>query len=97
MGNMGYGSYKVKRILDLLIALCALVVLLPIIIIVSVLVRIKLGSPIFFTQDRPGLNGKIFKMIKFRTMLDATNKHGNQLPDDQRMTAFGNFFAFLQV
>jgi lipopolysaccharide/colanic/teichoic acid biosynthesis glycosyltransferase len=88
---MGYGSDKVKRILDLLIALCALVALLPIMITVLVLVRIKLGAPIFFTQGRPGLNGKTFKMMKFRSMLDGTDKQGNLLPDDQRMTAFGTF------
>jgi lipopolysaccharide/colanic/teichoic acid biosynthesis glycosyltransferase len=88
---MGYWSDKVKRILDLLIASCALVSLLPILIIVALFVRIKLGSPILFTQDRPGLNGKKFKMMKFRTMLNSSDKHGNQLPDDQRMTAFGAF------
>ncbi|WP_351059646.1 sugar transferase, partial [Psychrobacter sp. TB20-MNA-CIBAN-0197] len=55
------------------------------------LMRIKLGSPIFFTQDRPGLNGKVFKMMKFRSMLDAKDKHGNLLPDNERMTKFGAF------
>jgi lipopolysaccharide/colanic/teichoic acid biosynthesis glycosyltransferase len=88
---MGYWSDKVKRILDLLIALCALCALLPILIVVALFVCIKLGAPILFTQDRPGLNGKKFKMMKFRSMLDATDKHGNQLPDEQRMTAFGAF------
>jgi lipopolysaccharide/colanic/teichoic acid biosynthesis glycosyltransferase len=80
-----------KRLFDLLVALSALIVLLPVIIITAILVRIKLGSPILFTQERPGLNGKSFKMMKFRSMLDATDKHGNQLPDDQRMTSFGGF------
>jgi lipopolysaccharide/colanic/teichoic acid biosynthesis glycosyltransferase len=80
-----------KRIFDLILSITALVLLLPVIIVVSLFVRIRLGAPIFFTQERPGLNGKIFKMIKFRTMLDASDKHGNQLPDEQRMTAFGAF------
>jgi lipopolysaccharide/colanic/teichoic acid biosynthesis glycosyltransferase len=88
---MGYWSDTVKRILDLFIVSFALVALLPILIIVALFVRIKLGSPILFTQDRPGLNGKTFKMMKFRTMLDTSDKYGNQLPDDQRMTAFGSF------
>lgn len=80
-----------KRLFDLLISLFALIALSPVIIITLVLVRVKLGSPILFTQERPGLNGKSFKMMKFRTMLDATDKNGNQLPDDQRMTSFGSF------
>jgi lipopolysaccharide/colanic/teichoic acid biosynthesis glycosyltransferase len=65
--------------------------LLPVIFVVVVLIRLKLGSPIFFTQERPGLDGKPFKILKFRTMLDATDKHGKQLPDEQRMTSFGSF------
>ncbi|MBA6349470.1 sugar transferase [Colwellia sp. BRX8-9] len=80
-----------KRLFDLLVALSALIILLPVIIITAILVRIKLGSPILFTQERPGLNGKSFKMMKFRSMLDATDKCGNQLPDEQRMTSFGSF------
>ncbi|MBE0376688.1 sugar transferase [Pseudoalteromonas prydzensis] len=80
-----------KRIFDFLVALCALFTLLPIIIVIAVLVRFKLGSPILFTQDRPGLHGKVFKMMKFRTMLDAKDKQGNLLPDDERMTPFGTF------
>ncbi|BFL84865.1 sugar transferase [Shewanella baltica] len=80
-----------KRLFDFFVALCALFTLLPVIIVVAVLIRFKLGSPILFTQDRPGLNGQIFKMMKFRTMLDAKDKHGNSLPDDERMTKFGAF------
>lgn len=80
-----------KRIFDFIVALCALVALLPVVIFVALLIRIKLGSPILFTQERPGLNGKIFKMMKFRTMLDGKDKEGNLLPDDQRMTKFGAF------
>lgn len=80
-----------KRLFDLIVSLFALIVLSPVVVTTAVLVRIKLGSPIFFTQERPGLNGKSFKMMKFRTMLDASDKYGNQLPDDQRMTALGAF------
>lgn len=80
-----------KRLFDFLVALCAILALLPVIIVVAVLIRFKLGSPILFTQDRPGLNGKIFKMMKFRTMLDGKDKQGNLLPDDERMTPFGAF------
>ncbi|NMP80898.1 sugar transferase [Pseudoalteromonas arctica] len=80
-----------KRLFDFLIALCAMLTLLPVIVVVAVLIRFKLGSPILFTQDRPGLNGKIFKMMKFRTMLDGKDKQGNLLPDDERMTPFGAF------
>lgn len=81
----------IKRIFDFLVALCAILTLLPVIIIVAVLIRFKLGSPILFTQDRPGLNGKVFKMMKFRSMLDGKDKQGNLLPDDERMTPFGAF------
>lgn len=81
----------VKRFFDFIIALIALLALLPVIIVVAVLIRFKLGSPILFTQNRPGLNGKTFKMMKFRTMLDGKDKHGNLLPDNERMTQFGAF------
>lgn len=80
-----------KRIFDFIVALCAILTLLPVVIVVAVLIRFKLGSPILFTQDRPGLNGKIFKMMKFRTMLDGKDKQGNLLPDHERMTQFGAF------
>lgn len=81
----------IKRFFDILAAAAALVVLSPIIAIVALLIHRKLGSPVFFRQTRPGLHGKPFEMVKFRTMLDATDKHGNPLPDDQRMTPFGSF------
>ena len=91
MGNLGNRSSKMKRLFDLLVTLSALIIFLPVIIITAILVRIKLDSPILFTQERPGLNGKSFKMMKFRSMLDAVDKKGNQLPDEQRMTPFGSF------
>ena len=80
-----------KRIFDFLVALCGLFFLFPAVFIVALLIRLKLGSPIFFFQDRPGLNGHIFRIIKFRTMLDSKDNDGNFLSDDQRMTKFGAF------
>ena len=78
-----------KRAFDLIVSLLALIMLLPIILLVALLIRIKLGSPVLFKQARPGLHGKPFNMLKFRSMLDATDKDGNPLPDDQRLTRFG--------
>lgn len=78
-----------KRLVDILIALTALIILSPIFLLVAYKVRKNLGAPIFFYQERPGKDAKIFKMIKFRSMLDAVDKHGNPLPDDQRITPFG--------
>lgn len=79
----------IKRAIDVLASSIALLLLSPILVIVAILVRIKLGSPIFFTQNRVGKDGKIFKMVKFRTMLDATDKWGEPLPDEERLTSFG--------
>ncbi|MFR3559780.1 MAG: sugar transferase [Paraclostridium sordellii] len=79
----------IKRTIDILASSIGLLVLSPVLIIVGTLIRIKLGSPIFFTQDRLGKDGKVFKMIKFRTMLDATDKWGEPLPDEDRLTPFG--------
>lgn len=80
-----------RRAFEFFLALIALVALAPVILMVGILIRRKLGAPIFFRQTRPGMNGKPFQMVKFRTMLDATDKLGNSLPDDQRMTPFGAF------
>src|SRR5690554_1104243 len=80
-----------KRIFDVVASGIGLLVLSPVILIVALLIRQKLGSPVLFRQTRPGLNGKPFEMVKFRTMLDATDKNGNPLPDEQRMTQFGSF------
>ena len=79
-----------KRLVDIVIATTALILLFPIFILVAYKVRQNLGSPIFFLQERPGKNAKIFKMIKFRSMKDAFDKDGNALPDDQRITPFGH-------
>ena len=86
-----YGLYErfVKRGLDAFLATGAIIVFSPILVITAILVRIKLGKPILFTQERPGRNGKIFKLYKFRTMTDARDKDGNLLPDDERLPNFG--------
>lgn len=78
-----------KRLVDILIAATALIILSPIFVWVAYKVRKNLGSPIFFYQERPGQDAKIFNMIKFRSMLNATDKDGHPLPDDKRITPFG--------
>ena len=82
---------KIKRVLEFIIALFALILFSPVLLIVAGLVRFKLGSSIFFCQPRVGLNGKVFKMIKFRTMKDAYDENGEPLPDSERLTPFGQF------
>lgn len=79
----------IKRVLDFLLALVAIIVLSPIMLIVAILVRTKLGSPVLFKQQRPGKNEKIFNMYKFRTMTDQKDENGNLLPDEVRLTEFG--------
>ncbi|MBI5987109.1 sugar transferase [Clostridium perfringens] len=79
----------IKRILDICIALGSLIVLFPVIVIVAVLVKTKLGSPIIFTQERVGKDNRIFKILKFRTMKECIDKEGNILPDEDRLTSFG--------
>ena len=80
-----------KRLIDILCALAALIVFSWLYIIVAVLVRINLGSPVIFKQARPGKDCKIFKLYKFRTMTDEKDENGNLLPDDVRLTKFGKF------
>ena len=80
-----------KRIFDLIVSFSTLLTLLPVLLMVAILVKVKLGSPILFIQVRPGLHGDLFDMMKFRTMLDLMDKRGNSLPDAQRMTSFGSF------
>ncbi|MEJ8758827.1 sugar transferase [Enterocloster sp. HCN-30185] len=79
----------IKRPQDFCCALAAIIVLSPVMAVTAVLVRIKLGSPVIFKQERPGLHGKIFTLYKFRSMTDAKDKDGNLLPDDVRLTKFG--------
>lgn len=81
----------VKRLLDITISLIALIFLLPLMLLIYLLVRINLGSPTFFLQERVGKDNKIFKMIKFRTMKNSTDKNGNLLSDNERVTKFGSF------
>ena len=83
-----YQKY-IKRGFDFILALIASIILSPVILIVAVLVRIKLGSPVLFKQPRPGKNEKIFNMYKFRTMTDARDENGELLPDEVRLTKFG--------
>ena len=78
-----------KRFFDFILSLIAIIMLSPVYLIVIVLVRIKLGSPVFFTQKRPGKDEKIFKMYKFRTMTNEVDENGNLLPDDKRLTKYG--------
>lgn len=80
-----------KRIFDILASAIGLLLLSPFIAIIAWQIKRKLGSPVLFRQQRPGLNGKAFTMVKFRTMRDAIDKNGNPLPDSERITAFGNF------
>lgn len=84
-----YQKY-LKRLLDIAISLIAIIVLLPVILVIALLVRVKLGSPIIFQQDRPGKNEKIFKLYKFRSMTDERDLQGHLLPDEIRLTKFGN-------
>lgn len=88
-GKQGIYVRYIKRILDVLLSGCALVVLSPVLLIVAVLVRTKLGSPVIFCQERPGKDEKIFKMYKFRSMTDARDENGELLPDEVRLTKFG--------
>jgi lipopolysaccharide/colanic/teichoic acid biosynthesis glycosyltransferase len=87
----------VKRLIDILGATFALLLFAIPVAIISILVRVKLGSPVFFKQERPGKGGKLFTMYKFRTMKDAAAKDGTPLPDEQRLTPFGNFLRNLSL
>lgn len=78
-----------KRPMDFILSLCAIIVLAPVLLIVAILVKDKLGSPVIFKQKRPGLNEKIFTMYKFRTMPDERDESGELLPDSERLTKFG--------
>lgn len=83
-----YKKY-IKRLLDILISLCGIIMLSPVYLIVWILVRVKLGKPALFTQERPGKDGKIFKLYKFRSMTDERDEKGELLPDEVRLTKFG--------
>ena len=79
----------IKRSFDVLASALGLIILSPVLLILALLVRINLGSPVFFRQERPGLHEKIFRLYKFRSMRDAVDKDGNELPDEQRLGRFG--------
>ncbi len=85
----GFYEKYIKCPQDFILALLALIVLSPVMLVVAVLVRWKLGSPVLFRQERPGLNGKIFRLYKFRTMSDEKDADGNFLPDEVRLGTFG--------
>ncbi|WP_302328532.1 sugar transferase [Salirhabdus salicampi] len=93
MRNSKIGIYRrfVKRPMDFMLSLIAIIVLSPVFLVVALLVRTKLGSPILFKQKRPGLNEEIFMMYKFRTMTDEKDAKGELLPDSDRLTKFGRF------
>lgn len=80
-----------KRVFDLIVSALVMTVLFPLLLILSVAVRWKLGSPVFFRQQRPGMEGKPFRLFKFRTMTNARGVNGELLPDAQRLTRFGRF------
>lgn len=88
-----HGIYRryFKRPMDFVLSLLAIIVLSPVLLVVAILVRTKLGSPVIFKQKRPGLNEKIFTLYKFRTMTDERDKFGELLPDSVRLTKFGKF------
>ncbi len=89
--NNRNGIYRqyIKRLLDIVLAAAALIVFSPVLVITALLVRLNLGKPILFQQDRPGLHEKIFRLYKFRTMSDKRDENGNLLPDGERLTRFG--------
>ena len=91
MKHKPYGPYEkyIKRPQDFLCALAATIVLSPVMLVTGILVRVKLGSPVLFTQDRPGKDGKVFKLYKFRTMTNERDEEGRLLPDEQRLPPFG--------
>ncbi len=90
-------SNVMKRAFDILVALSGLIIFAPIIVLVSLYIRWKMGSPILFTQVRPGLDAKPFTLMKFRTMTSETDPDGNPLPDEQRLTNTGKFLRRLSL
>ena len=93
MSHSKGGIYRgfIKRPMDFILSLIAIIILSPVLLIVALLVRVNLGSPVIFKQERPGLNEEIFTMYKFRTMTDEKDENGDLLPDEIRLTKFGEF------
>ena len=93
----GFYEKYIKRLLDIVLSGCALIVLSPLLLVTAILVRVKLGSPVLFCQERPGKGEKIFKLHKFRSMSDARDEHGALLPDKERLTGFGKKLRSLSI
>ncbi len=93
----GFYEKYIKVPQDFLLALMALIVLSPVLLVIALLVRVKLGSPVLFCQERPGLHGKIFRMYKFRTMSNERDAEGNLLPDEARLGRFGQVLRSLSL
>ena len=93
----GFYEKYIKRLLDIVISGCALIILSPLLLVTAILVRVKLGSPVIFCQERPGKDEKIFKLHKFRSMTDARDEYGNLLPDEVRLTSFGRKLRSLSI
>lgn len=93
----GFYEKYIKRLLDIVLSGCALIVLSPLLLVTAILVRVKLGSPVIFCQERPGKDEKIFKLHKFRSMSDARDETGNLLPDKERLTGFGKKLRSLSI
>ena len=93
----GFYEKYIKRLLDIVLSGCALIVLSPLLLVTAILVRVKLGSPVIFCQERPGKNEKIFKLHKFRSMSDARDETGALLPDKERLTGFGKKLRALSI
>ncbi len=93
----GFYEAVVKRPMDICLSGLALLLLSPVLLAVAILVRTKLGSPVIFAQERPGKDGKVFKLYKFRTMTDGRDAEGNLLPDEERLTSFGKLLRSLSL
>ena len=91
MKKAGIYAKYIKRPMDIILSLMAIIGLAPVLLLVAVLIRKKLGKPVIFTQERPGLHEKIFKLYKFRSMTDERDENGELLPDEVRLTNFGKF------
>ena len=93
----GFYEKCIKRLLDIVLSGCALIILSPLLLVTAILVRVKLGSPVIFCQERPGKDEKIFKLHKFRSMTDARDENGDLLPDEVRLTSFGRKLRSLSI
>ena len=93
----GFYEKYIKRLLDIVLSGLALIVLSPLLLETAILVRVKLGSPVIFCQERPGKDEKIFKLHKFRSMNDARDENGTLLPDKERLTGFGKKLRALSI